>query len=155
MIFHKRVAICSDFKWLGFRISDPILNLNHLQTNLFSSIQTSSYFRSLLWGCFQYVFGFPVVRISKLLFTWHGKVSFLILVVGRLRSYASHVFRSDGQLPVLYPHFRHQSPSWTAQGASLATWRHGNSSINLFYADKAALLHVAFFSIYETEGRLR
>ena len=35
----KMVAICPDFKWLGFQISDPILNLDHLQPNLFLTIQ--------------------------------------------------------------------------------------------------------------------
>ena len=28
-------AVCPDFKWLGFRISDPFQNLNYLKTNLF------------------------------------------------------------------------------------------------------------------------
>ena len=31
MVFDKMVAICPDFKWLGFRISDPIQNPDHLQ----------------------------------------------------------------------------------------------------------------------------
>ena len=31
--------ICLDFKWLGFPISDPIQNLDHLKTNLVSTIQ--------------------------------------------------------------------------------------------------------------------
>ena len=30
---------CLDFKWLGFWISDPIRNLDHLQPNLFTTIQ--------------------------------------------------------------------------------------------------------------------
>ena len=34
------VAICLDFKWLGFQISDPILNPDHLQPNLFLAIQS-------------------------------------------------------------------------------------------------------------------
>ena len=34
MGFDKMVAICADFKWLGFRISDPIQNPDHLQPNL-------------------------------------------------------------------------------------------------------------------------
>ena len=33
------VAICPDFKWLGFWISDPIHNLDTLQPNLFVTIQ--------------------------------------------------------------------------------------------------------------------
>ena len=33
------VAICLDFKWLGFLISDPIWNPDHLQLNLFLTIQ--------------------------------------------------------------------------------------------------------------------
>ena len=32
-------VICSDFKWLSFRISDPIWNQDHLQPNLFSTFQ--------------------------------------------------------------------------------------------------------------------
>ena len=32
------VAICPNFKWLGFQISDPIQNMNHFQTNLFLTI---------------------------------------------------------------------------------------------------------------------
>ena len=39
MVFGKMAAIYPDFKWLGFQISDPILNLDHLQTNLFLTIQ--------------------------------------------------------------------------------------------------------------------
>ena len=38
MIFNQMAAICPDFKWLGFRISDPIGNQDHLQTNLFLNI---------------------------------------------------------------------------------------------------------------------
>ena len=41
MVFDKMAAICPDFKWLGFRISDPIPDLDHLQPNLFSTIQNS------------------------------------------------------------------------------------------------------------------
>ena len=32
MVFDKVPPICSDFKWLGFRISDPIRNLDHFAT---------------------------------------------------------------------------------------------------------------------------
>ena len=39
MVFDKMVAICSDFKWLGFWISDPIQNPYNLQPNLFLTIQ--------------------------------------------------------------------------------------------------------------------
>ena len=39
MVFDKMVAICPDFKWLDFQISDPIQNPDHLQTNLFWTIQ--------------------------------------------------------------------------------------------------------------------
>ena len=42
MIFDKMAVICPDFKWLGFQISDPIWNPDHLQTNLFLTIQTGS-----------------------------------------------------------------------------------------------------------------
>ena len=31
MVFDKMADICPDFKWLGFLISDPIQNLDHLQ----------------------------------------------------------------------------------------------------------------------------
>ena len=43
MVFDKMAAICPDFKWLGFRISDPIQNLDHLQPNLFWTIQNPDY----------------------------------------------------------------------------------------------------------------
>ena len=33
------VAICPNFKWLGFQISDPIQNLDHLQPNLFLTVR--------------------------------------------------------------------------------------------------------------------
>ena len=36
--FDKMVTICHSFKWLGFRISDPISNPDHLQPNLFLTI---------------------------------------------------------------------------------------------------------------------
>ena len=39
MFFDKMVAICPDFKWLGFRISDLSPNPDHLQPNLFMTIQ--------------------------------------------------------------------------------------------------------------------
>ena len=35
MVFGKMVAICPEFKWLGFRSSDAIRNPDHLQPNLF------------------------------------------------------------------------------------------------------------------------
>ena len=40
MVFDKMEAICPDFKWSGFQISDPIQNLDHLQPNLFLTIQS-------------------------------------------------------------------------------------------------------------------
>ena len=39
MVFDKMVATYPDFKLLGFRISDHIYYLDHLQPNLFSTIQ--------------------------------------------------------------------------------------------------------------------
>ena len=39
MVFDKMVAICQDLKWLCFRISNPIWNSDHLQTNLLLTIQ--------------------------------------------------------------------------------------------------------------------
>ena len=38
MVSDKMGAICLDSKWLGFRISDPIWNRDHLQLNLFLAI---------------------------------------------------------------------------------------------------------------------
>ena len=38
IVFEKMAAICSDFKWLGFHISDSIKKPGHLQTNLFLTI---------------------------------------------------------------------------------------------------------------------
>ena len=37
MIFHKLVAICLDFKCLGFQISEPIRNPDHFELNNFST----------------------------------------------------------------------------------------------------------------------
>ena len=34
-VFHKMTAICPDFKWSGFQISNSLQNPDHLQTNLF------------------------------------------------------------------------------------------------------------------------
>ena len=39
MLFDKMEANCPDFKWLGFQISDPIRNSDHLQPNLFWTIR--------------------------------------------------------------------------------------------------------------------
>ena len=41
MVSDKMVAIFPDYKWLGFRISDPIESSDHLQPNLFWTIQNS------------------------------------------------------------------------------------------------------------------
>ena len=51
IVFAKLAAICLDFIWSGFQISDPIRNQDHLQPNLFSTfeIQNSSDFRSPLY----------------------------------------------------------------------------------------------------------
>ena len=35
----KSGHFCTDFKWLGFQISDPIQNPDHLKPNLFLTIQ--------------------------------------------------------------------------------------------------------------------
>ena len=59
MVFHKMVAICPGFKCLGFLISDPIPNSDHLQPNLFLTIQNPDYSR----------FQIPtVVKVSKMIF---------------------------------------------------------------------------------------
>ena len=39
MFFDKIMTFCLNFKWLGFWISDSIQNLDHLQLNLFLTIQ--------------------------------------------------------------------------------------------------------------------
>ena len=39
MIFDKMSVICQDFKWLGFQISETFRKPDHLQPNLFSTIQ--------------------------------------------------------------------------------------------------------------------
>ena len=39
IVFVKMAAICSDLKWWGFRISDPIRNPDHLQPKLFWTFQ--------------------------------------------------------------------------------------------------------------------
>ena len=38
-------GICPDFKWLGFQISDPTQNLDHLQSNVFLTIWHPDEFR--------------------------------------------------------------------------------------------------------------
>ena len=38
LFFDKMAAIYPDFKWLGFKISDPIQNPDHWQANLFLTI---------------------------------------------------------------------------------------------------------------------
>ena len=41
MVSDKMVAICPDFKWLGFQISDPILDLYRKDTeHLFLKLQS-------------------------------------------------------------------------------------------------------------------
>ena len=44
-ILDKVMAICPNFEWLCFRISDPIPNLDHLQTDFFWTIQISDVIR--------------------------------------------------------------------------------------------------------------
>ena len=43
MVIDKMVAICPDFKWLCFLISDPIQNSNLVQPNLCLTIQNPEY----------------------------------------------------------------------------------------------------------------
>ena len=52
IVLDKIVPICPDIKWLGFQISDPILNPDHLQPNLFLTIWDPDYpdFRSPLYS---------------------------------------------------------------------------------------------------------
>ena len=54
MVFDKMAAICPDFKWFGFWISDPIRNPDDLQPNLFLiipfEIQNSQDYRSPLYS---------------------------------------------------------------------------------------------------------
>ena len=44
MILDKMAPICPDFKWLCFRISDPIWNPDHFQPNLFLTIPNPNRF---------------------------------------------------------------------------------------------------------------
>ena len=39
MVLDKMAVICTNLKWLGFQIPDPIQDLDLLQTNLFLTIQ--------------------------------------------------------------------------------------------------------------------
>ena len=41
MFFDKMAAICPDYKWLAFQISDPTQKPEHLQPNLISTIRNS------------------------------------------------------------------------------------------------------------------
>ena len=64
MVFDKMLAICLDFQLLGFQISDSIQNPDHLQPNLFSTIQITDKSRFqipivILWNY--------VVRMNKYL----------------------------------------------------------------------------------------
>ena len=43
--FDIMAAICLDFKWLGFRISDPFQDLDNFQTNFFSAISNADLIR--------------------------------------------------------------------------------------------------------------
>ena len=47
MVLDKMAAISRDFKWVGFRTSDPIQNLHYLQPNLFTTILNPDF-----WGRF-------------------------------------------------------------------------------------------------------
>ena len=43
--FDIMAAICLDFKWLGFRISDPFQDMDNFQTNFFSAISNADLIR--------------------------------------------------------------------------------------------------------------
>ena len=60
MVFDKMVPICLDFKQSGFQISDPIQNLDHLQTNLFSTIQNQDTSRFQIPTVFKRTFGIHI-----------------------------------------------------------------------------------------------
>ena len=49
MVSDKMAAICPDFKWFGFRISDPIWNPDHLQPNLFLTTSRLVWISDLFW----------------------------------------------------------------------------------------------------------
>ena len=43
MVSDKLATICLDLKWFGFPISDPTQNPDHLQPNLFWTIQNTDW----------------------------------------------------------------------------------------------------------------
>ena len=83
----KMMAICPNFKWLGFRISDPIWNPEHLLPNLFSTIQNpdSLDFQIPLysfWPNLQnvsylmfsvFILWLYLFNLNKFVFTWQTK----------------------------------------------------------------------------------
>ena len=71
MDFDNMVAIYKDFKWLGFWISDPFQNLDHLQTNLFLTIPNSEDYWLQIHTVLGYQTGFlllnaELVRLKKI-----------------------------------------------------------------------------------------
>ena len=70
--FYKMVAICPDFKWLSFRISDPIKNPDHLQPNLFLTIL------NLDWSGFQ-ILTVACINVVEIFFNFNFFIQILWL----------------------------------------------------------------------------
>ena len=65
MVFDKMPAICPDFKWLGLQISDLIWNPDHLQPNLYLTIQNPDWSRfqtSTVFDSWDYLIGVLVTH---------------------------------------------------------------------------------------------
>ena len=62
MVFGKMVAICPGFNWLGLPISDAIRNPDHLQPNLFLTIQNP------------YQVGFQIPIVLLIIYFYHCSV---------------------------------------------------------------------------------
>ena len=88
------VAICPDFKWLGFQITDPIQNWDHSQPNLFLIIWNSDTSRS------QISTGFFICCLTdgKPLNLQVGFVSTLVYIGNRPRAPRSLKFDIEPQV---------------------------------------------------------
>ena len=75
-------AICLNFKWLGFQISDPIQNLDQLQTNLFSTIWNLNY----TWGSKSELGKPNTVLIPNISLFWFRAITFVLFSKSRDRT---------------------------------------------------------------------
>ena len=75
MDFGKMADICPDFEWLGFQISDPIQNPEHLQPNIFSTIQNPDLYGFQIPTVFVYLKSACRISYFLLEHQWHHYLS--------------------------------------------------------------------------------